>query len=81
MTGTKEIKFDKPITVSGKQVSALTMREPTVEDQLTAEEGGRTEARREVALLANLCEVSPEDIAALKLKEYRKLQEAYAAFM
>jgi hypothetical protein len=76
----KEIKFDRPVTIGGTEVTMLQMREPTVEDQLTAEESGKTQARREVALFANLCEVSRDDIGRLPLKEYRQLQEAYEAF-
>lgn len=77
----KEIKLTKGIEVNGATVTALTMREPTVSDQLAASEVKGTNARQEVALFANLCEVTPEDIAALTLKDYAKLQDAYAGFI
>jgi len=58
----------------------LTMREPTVEDQLQADEVKGVQGRQEVWLFANLCEVTPADIGRLTLPDYRKLQEAYAGF-
>lgn len=51
----------------------LTMREPRVEDQLAAK-GGNDE--REIALVANLCEIAPAEIRALTIRNYKRLQQA-----
>lgn len=67
--------------VSGVTVSSLTMREPTVEDQIVHDEMKGSDALREVTMFANLCEVAPDDIRKLSLKNYRRLQEAYAGFL
>ena len=76
----KQIKLDGGLDIDGAKVKALNMREPTVNDQLAAADIKGSNARQEVALFANLCEVTPEDIGRLTLKDYRKLQEAYADF-
>ena len=77
----KEIKFEKGFDRNGATVKTVTMREPTVEDQLTAQEGEKSTARAEVKIIANLCECAPEEITSLTLRDYGKLQEAYAGFM
>lgn len=77
----KEITLSKPVDIDGAPVKVLRMREPNVEDQLTAEEAHKSQARQEVTLFANLCEVPADAIGRLSLKDYRKLQEAYADFL
>ncbi|MFB9149516.1 phage tail assembly protein [Roseovarius ramblicola] len=76
-----EITFDRPVVIDGKEVTSLTMREPTVDDQLAAQESGGTDAQQEMRLFANLCEVSPEDIRRLPLKAYVAMREAFAGFL
>ena len=75
-----KITLKKPIEVDGAQVKTLTMREPFVEDQLIAQDAAKGESRQEVALFANLCEVTPEDIGKLTLADYVKLREIYDGF-
>ena len=76
----KEITLDTEVEIDGAKVKKLTMREPTVEDQLTAGDIKGSSARQEVALFANLCEVTPQDIGKLSLRDYGKLQDAYQGF-
>lgn len=76
-----EITFARPVTMNGQQVTSVTMREPTVEDQIAGQEAANSPWGQEVATFANLCEVSPEDIRRLPLREYSKLQAAYADFL
>lgn len=77
----KEIKFERGFDRNGATVKTVTMREPTVEDQLTAQETAKSTARAEVMIIANLCECAPAEITSLSLRDYGKLQEAYAGFM
>ena len=42
---------------------------------------GKSQAEREVLLIANLCEVAPGDIEQLDMSDYKKLQEAFGAFL
>ena len=79
MNETKTIELTKPIKVNGVEVSTLTMRTPTVGDQLVFDKNG--ENFKEVKLIANLCSVSPEDMKAMPLKDYMNLQEAYAGLL
>lgn len=51
----------------------LTMREPTVEDQLATK---GSDAEREITLVANLCALSPTEVKSLSLKNYRRVQAA-----
>lgn len=75
-----EIKLQTGILIDGVTVKTLAMREPTVGDQIAAQEVKGTPAAQEVALMANLCEITPNDIKAMTLRDYRKVQEALAGF-
>jgi hypothetical protein len=75
-----DIKLFKPININGTEISTLRMREPYVSDQLAAEEIKGTSGAQEVHLFANLCEVSPDDIRNLSLKDYRQFQQTFLDF-
>lgn len=77
----KEIKLSRPIQISGANVTTLTMREPLVQDQLTIGEIAGSDARKELALFANLCGVAPGDLERLPMRDYGKLQDAYKSFI
>lgn len=79
--GDKDIKLSKPIKISGAEVSALRMREPTVADQLAMEKQGGTAAEQEMAMFANLCMVAPADLHQLSLRDYKQLQVAFKGFI
>ena len=49
-------------------------------DQLAADAVKGGDSAKEVQLFCNLCEVTPEDIKRLTLKDYKKLQEAFLFF-
>jgi hypothetical protein len=70
---------DIPAKIDGGSVLELVMREPRVQDQLSVE--GKSAMKAEVAIFANLCDLPPEAIAGLSLKQYGRLQEAYASFL
>lgn len=75
-----DIKLNKPISIDGATVAALRMREPTVADQLASNAMKGDDATKEITLIANLCDVSPEDIKKLTLKDYRAVQSAFLDF-
>lgn len=77
---TKVIELAKPIEVNGATVEKLTMREPTVGDQLAASKVKGGEADQELFLFATLCDMAPADLHKLGLKDYRKVQEAFVGF-
>lgn len=79
--GSKEIDFSAfPLKIDGTEIKKLVMREPTVDDQLSVD-GITSAARKEVQVIANLCEQAPEAISGLKMRQYGRLQDVYADFM
>ena len=71
---------DRPATIDGTAVKSLTMREPTVDDQLIADKAANSRGEQEVILFASLTEQNPEAIRSLKLRQYTRLQDAYGVF-
>jgi hypothetical protein len=59
----------------------LTLRRPKVRDMLASEKAKGSDGEKEVVLFANLCEVTPEEIGALDMIDYKQLQEAYQNFL
>jgi len=74
------IDLATPIDLDGTQTSRVTMREPTVQDQLDVQAIKASEAYREVTLMANLCSLAPEQIKAMTMRNYRRLQGALEVF-
>lgn len=79
--GYVDVELSRPIEIDGAQVTVLRMREPTVADQLLFDELKGGNAAKEVAVVANLCEVTPDDIKRLPLKDFMRLQKAFAGFI
>lgn len=75
------VPLDYPVTEGGVEMSQLSIRRPRVKDQINASKTTGDDVEREVALLANLCEVAPSTIAEMDLKDYQKLQKAYTDFL
>lgn len=74
------ITLDYPIEVHGAKISELRMRRPKVRDMRRASKSTTDAADQEVKLFADLCEMTPDDIDALDLADYGKLQEAFKGF-
>lgn len=75
------IELRKPVTDAGVPLTQLSMREPTVGDQLKVfKMGGKTPMEQEVILFANLCEISPAAIEMLTPRDYKRLSDAYLGF-
>jgi hypothetical protein len=75
-----KIELKTPIDIDGADVSTLTMREPTVQDQLDVDAMKGSPATKEVSLMANLCEISPDDIKKMPMRNYKRLQVALEVF-
>ncbi len=72
------VMLSTPITLNGVRLDRLTLREPTVGDQLTARKlAGEDDAQFELTMFANLAGCSPLDLHQLPLRDYEKLQKAY----
>ncbi|WP_180183684.1 phage tail assembly protein [Acinetobacter sp. YH01020] len=63
-------------------LNQISMREPTVQDLLSAElqSKGTSSAEQEITMFANLCEIAPDFIKGLGLKDYKRIQESYTLF-
>ncbi len=79
--GYVDIELARPLDIDGAQVTKLRMREPTVGDQMVADEMKGSDAAKEIATLANLCQVAPDDLKRLTLRDYKKVQAAFLAFI
>lgn len=77
---TTDIVLDRPLMVDGTEVTTVCMREPTVQDQIAASEVKGSPARQEIAMIANLCEITPDMVRQLSLRDYKKLQQAFLGF-
>jgi hypothetical protein len=79
--GSLTIQLSKPLEVNGAQLQELTMREPTLDDQVASNEVRGSDVVKEITLFANLCTVAPADLRRLKLRDYMRLQAAFGNFI
>jgi hypothetical protein len=80
-TGFIDVTLNRAIDVDGTPMKVLRVREPTVADQLLADEYKGSDSAKELITMANLCQVSIDDLKKLTLKDYKKLQEAFINFI
>lgn len=78
--GVADITLSRPLEINGAKVAVLTMREPTVDDQLVAEKLG-TGGEADKTYMANLCGQAPADIGRLPLRDFKRLQVAFHGFL
>lgn len=76
-----DIELTKPAEIAGARVKILRMREPTVADQLVFEAMKGSDLERDYRYFANLCEVSPDDLKRLPLRDYKRVQKAFLDFL
>lgn len=75
---TLTVKLTKPIAVNGVTVNALTLREPTVGDQLHCRKmAAGDDGQFELLMFANISGAAPDDLHALTLRDYKSLQDGY----
>lgn len=74
--GTK-IKLESSIEIKGVNTTELTMRNPSVSDQIIASESSQNIAENEVMLFSILCGITKSDIKKMTLKDYKNLRRSY----
>lgn len=74
------ITLSRPLDIDGAKVAVLTMREPTVNDQLAAEKAGK-DGEADKFYMASLCMVTPDDIGRLPLRDFKRVQVAFQLFI
>ncbi|MBU3035448.1 phage tail assembly protein [Tritonibacter mobilis] len=71
------VTLAKGIIAGGEKRTEITLREPTVGDNMAARQSAKGDnAGHEVNLLANLAGLSPDEIRSAKMRDYTRLQEA-----
>ena len=65
----------------GVDYTELSMRRAKARDSRDAQRGGGTSADYEIRLMANLCEVAPEVIEDMDMRDYTKLTRVYEGFL
>ena len=75
-----KIKLDHPIKIDGATVNEIVLRRPTVKDMRVARNSGKNDADQEVALIANLAQISPDDVDSLDIADFVKGQKALQGF-
>jgi hypothetical protein len=75
------ITLEYPFEFEGQKISSLSLRRPTVGDNLAVQKATTTDAEREIRLLTNLAEVASEALHRMDLKDYGKLQTTLASFL
>jgi hypothetical protein len=76
----KRIPLSKTYTLANQERDYVEMREPCVRDNLNVSKI-KEEEQREITLLANLCDISTDDIEALTLSDYSRLSHAFLGFI
>ncbi len=74
------VDLEYPVTIAGAEVTQLSMRRPTVRDQIIFEDGKGSDARKIVKMLSNLCEVSEETIMELDQSDFLTISEVLQGF-
>lgn len=75
----KEIKLKYPVRLAtGEMLEKLTLRRPKVGD-IRAVAGLATDAEQELAIMARISGLVPEDLDELDFADYKALQEFFRA--
>ena len=74
------IKLQDPITVENITYDELKIRRPKVRDRLAVERMKKTDAEKEIAMIANLAEVDIRVIEELDLADYGTIQQSFSDF-
>jgi hypothetical protein len=64
-----------------KGLEKITLRRPKVRDMIASDKSKGSDADKEVALFANLAEITPDEIESLDMADYKQLQDAYKDFL
>jgi hypothetical protein len=77
---TAKIELDFPIQISGVEVSHLVMRRPKVRDDLAASKHSGSDEDKSLLLVANLCEVTVDDLLDLDSADWSRLEKQVQDF-
>lgn len=80
MTEKTKVSLQFPFTLNGIEYTELNIRRSKVKDRLAVSKMQGTDEEKEIRLLCNLCEVSPDVLYELDEKDYQELQNVYINF-
>lgn len=75
------ITLSRPFTIDGKEVTEITMREPTVRDRIMLNKGQGDSAEKELNMIAGLCGLASADLYTLPGYDYDQLTSAFERFL
>lgn len=77
-----EIALKHPVRLAtGQQLAKVTLRRPKVRDLKEAQRISDKPEEQELALIARLAGLTPEDIEELDLADYKALADAFRAML
>lgn len=77
---TAKIELAFPIQISGVEVKHLIMRRPKVRDDLAAAKSSGSDEDKALMLVANLCEVTVDDLLDLDSADWAQLEKQVQDF-
>lgn len=75
------IKLSRPFSLNGKEVTEITMREPTVKDKIMHDKAPGGPVEREVKMITSLCGLNPDDLDNLPAYDFEQLTGAFNRFL
>lgn len=70
---TAVVTLSRPFVINGKEVTEITMREPTVRDRIMLNKAKGDEIEKELNMVAGLCGLTPIDLYTLPGFDYDQL--------
>ena len=77
----KKIQFSREYNFNGEMKDYLEMREPTIGDEINAQEMARNDNEMQLLMFANLCDVSLDELKPVASKDGALIAEAYQDFL
>lgn len=77
----KKVKLVDKLKIDGVEVDEISLREPKVKDIIAISKNNISENEREVRLIANLAEISVENVMEMSFKDYSKVQSVIRDFL
>lgn len=76
----KEIELEFPLQLPDRRLEKITMRRPIMRDMLKHKIGPKSGLQEDIELIADLCDLCPDDVAELDTVDYEKLQDQLFRF-
>lgn len=79
---TVEITLDFPFTtLTGVEISTVTMRSPTVRDRLLRNKDKRPDVEADIHMIASMCSLAFEDLMNMEGCDYLRLERQFNVFL